>query len=110
VKATPTDAQQRGAKVFGIAGCATCHSGQWLTNDTFADVGTLTSTDQGNVVSQGINVPSLRGLARTAPYLHDGSVATLEQRIRQNPNDKHGVTSNLSDGQVSDLVEFLKSL
>jgi cytochrome c peroxidase len=110
VKATPTDAQQRGAQVFGLAGCATCHSGQWLTNDTFADVGTLTSTDQGNVQSRGINVPSLRGLARTAPYLHDGSVATLEQRIRQNPGDRHGVTSSLTDGQVSDLVEFLKSL
>jgi YVTN family beta-propeller protein len=110
VKAAPTDAQVRGAQVFGIAGCGTCHSGQWLTNDAFADVGTLTATDQGNVVSQGINVPSLRGLARTAPYLHDGSVATLEQRIRQNPNDKHGVTSNLTDAQVSDLVEFLKSL
>jgi YVTN family beta-propeller protein len=110
VQATPTDAQQRGAQVFGAAGCGACHNGQWMTNDAFANVGTLTATDQGNVVSQGINVPSLRGLARTAPYLHDGSVATLEQRIRQNPGDKHGVTSGLSDAQVSDLVEYLKSL
>jgi YVTN family beta-propeller protein len=110
VKATPTEAQQRGAQVFAQAGCQSCHSGQWLTNDTFADVGTLTQTDQGNVVTRGLNVPSLRGLARTAPYLHDGSVATLEQRILQNPNDRHGVTSNLTGAQVGDLVEYLKSL
>ncbi|MFT3836304.1 MAG: c-type cytochrome [Myxococcaceae bacterium] len=110
VLAAMTDAQLRGEAVFNQAGCGTCHSGKWLTNDTNVDVGTLTPTDTGLVVQNGLNVPSLRGIARTAPYLHDGSVATLELRLRNNPGDKHGITSTLTDGQISDLVAYLKTL
>jgi len=110
VLSTPSDAQLRGEAVFNQAGCGSCHSGKWLTNDTNADVGTLTAGDNGVVTTNGLNVPSLRGLARTAPYLHDGSVATLELRVRANPGDKHGVTSTLTDGQISDLVAYLKTL
>ncbi len=85
LKAEPTAAQQRGALVFQKAACGSCHSGKWFTNDAIVDVGTLTPTDNGVVTTQGLNVPSLRGLARTAPYLHDGSAETLHDRVVEQP-------------------------
>ncbi len=108
------DAQVRGAQVFQTAGCASCHTGALLTNKTSADVGSIVRTgrnpDNGTWLAKGIDVPSLLGLSRTAPYLHDGSAGTLEDRINNNPNDKHGVTSNLNAAQKSDLVSYLKTL
>lgn len=108
------DQLARGAAVYNSAGCETCHSGQWLTNNTNADVGSLVTSginpDNGLVMSGGLNVPSLKGLARSAPYLHDGSVMTIKARVLKNPGDKHGVTSNLTDAQVDDLVAYLQTL
>ncbi|MFT3838437.1 MAG: c-type cytochrome [Myxococcaceae bacterium] len=106
VAAQPTDAQLRGAAVFAQAGCGSCHTGQWLTNDALADVGTLVASDSVS----GLNVPSLKGLARTAPYLHDGSALTLRERLMSNASDKHGATSALTSAQLDDLVAYLKSL
>lgn len=104
----------RGAAVYSRAGCDTCHSGQWLTNNTSADVGSLVvggiNPDNGIVMSQGLNVPSLKGLARSAPYLHDGSAMTIKARVLKNVGDKHGVTSNLTTEEVDDLVAYLQTL
>jgi cytochrome c peroxidase len=51
------------------------------------------------------------GLARTAPYLHDGSARTLRDRISQSrTTNQHGLTSGLTDAQIGDLVEYLNSL
>ena len=48
---------------------------------------------------------------RTAPYMHDGSAATLKEVLTSaNPNDRHGKTSHLSTAQLDDLVAYLKSL
>jgi YVTN family beta-propeller protein len=105
-----TAQQKRGQQVFSKAQCATCHSGEWLTNNATVAVGTLAARDNGLVVQKGLNVPSLKGLARSAPYLHDGSVATLSDRILRNPGDKHGVTSNLTPYEVKDLVSYLQAL
>jgi YVTN family beta-propeller protein len=114
LKAIRTEAQLRGAQVFQSAQCATCHSGETLTNNSIVNVGTLVmagkNPDNGVVVTKGINVPSLLGLARTAPYLHDGSAATLEDRINNNPDDKHGATRTLTLDQKSDLIAYLKTL
>ena len=66
--------------------------------------------DPDNSLSGGFNVPSLKGLARSAPYLHDGSAPTLEARLMTNQDDLHGVTSNLTSLQLSDLVSYLKTL
>ncbi len=109
-KAELTPAQQHGREVFVKAQCDTCHSGKWLTNNANASVGTLAARDNGLVVSKGLNVPSLKGLARSGPYLHDGSVTTLNERILRNPGDKHGVTSTLNSGEVDDLVAYLRAL
>lgn len=115
-----TAAQARGAVVYQRAECGTCHGGAKLTNNLYAHVGTDESNGQPAVFGQstlpsfpngGPNVPSLLGLARTAPYLHDGTAATLRERITQGKAaDLHGKTSSLSEQDVDDLVEYLETL
>ncbi|MFT3712874.1 MAG: c-type cytochrome [Archangium sp.] len=115
-KDTAPDLIARGKDAFNKAECGTCHNGETMTDNTFADVGTFVRT--GAVIDNlsflpkgGLNTPSLLGLARTAPYLHDGSALTLKARIMTNKNlDAHGKTSRLSDGEVDDLVAYLKAL
>ena len=98
------DAVTRGQAVFADAthGCALCHSGLQLTSDaTNVNVGT----------GGAFKVPSLVGLAYTAPYLHDGCAATLADRFGScGGGDQHGVTSTLTQAQLSDLIAFLDSL
>jgi YVTN family beta-propeller protein len=110
-----TEAQVRGSQVFLKARCDECHAGEALTNNKQANVGTFVLTgaqpDIDAVRRQGLNTPSLLGLARSAPYLHDGSAKTLRERIFQTRyTDQHGKTSQLSDAEVEDLVEFLRTL
>jgi cytochrome c peroxidase len=57
------------------------------------------------------DTPTLIGVYRTAPYLHHGKAATLEEVLTtRNAQDQHGKTSHLTREQISDLVEFLKAL
>jgi YVTN family beta-propeller protein len=112
----PADVKARGQAAYEKAECGSCHSGEAFTDNKFSDVGTFVTT--GPVVDRldllpfgGLNTPSLLGLARTAPYLHDGSVQTLKARILVGKEkDLHGKTSRLSAQEVDDLVAYLKSL
>jgi len=57
------------------------------------------------------DTPTLLEAYRTAPYLHDGRAATLEEVVTTcNPDDRHGRTSNLSKQEIADLAAFLKAL
>jgi cytochrome c peroxidase len=98
---------------FEKASCQSCHAGALLTNNTNAQVGTLDTTfanpDNGVVVTSGFNVPSLLGVGRSAPYLHDGAEATLEARVFGGASE-HGNVSALSTNEKNDLVTYLKSL
>jgi YVTN family beta-propeller protein len=116
-----TDDQQTGRSIFVSAGCVACHAGPAMTDNGFHDVGTQFTTVPFAILQSGIiqqtdvtgaipNTPSLLGVFASAPYLHDGSKATLQDRIIDNPNDAHGVTSNLTKAQVDQLVAFLKTL
>jgi YVTN family beta-propeller protein len=107
VGATLTPAQLHGQQVFGQAGCGTCHNGAALTNKTEQAVGTWNNDD--NVLNQAFDVPSLLGLARTAPYLHDGRYQTLSERVNDG-NVAHGNLAGVSDQDRKDLVEYLKTL
>lgn len=77
--------ETRGMALFvGKAGCVACHAGWRFTDDKFHDIG-LAGIDPGRGgVAGGVpglpafKTPSLRDLARTAPYMHDGSKPTLE--------------------------------
>ncbi|WP_437756532.1 c-type cytochrome [Sorangium sp. So ce1389] len=96
-------AVQRGEALFNDAAvaCASCHSGEKLTNHQTVDVGT----------GKAFQVPSLRGLAARAPYMHDGCAATLHDRFGPcGGGDKHGVTSTLTPAQIDDLVAYLETL
>jgi cytochrome c peroxidase len=72
------------------------------------DVGTTGNYDKPTDL---FDTPTLVELWRTAPYLHDGSAASLEELFTaRNPNDRHGHTSHLTREDIADLAEFLLSL
>jgi YVTN family beta-propeller protein len=108
------DVVARGRVAFEKASCNTCHAGALLTNNTNAQVGTLDTAianpDNGVVVTNGFNVPSLLGVGRSAPYLHDGSERTLEARVFADSSSQHGNLTTLSTAEKNDLVTYLKSL
>jgi len=98
---------QRGKRVYEKAGCQKCHTPPLYTSCKAYDVGTGT----GREASQAFDTPTLVELWRTAPYLHDGRAATLEELLTTfNPGDRHGKTSRLSATELDDLVAFLCSL
>jgi YVTN family beta-propeller protein len=86
--------------------CAYCHSGEKGTNQKSFDVGTKKATDNPGP----FDTPQLTNIAITAPYLHDGSAATLEQIWTVfNPQDKHGRTNDLTKDELNDLIEYLRT-
>lgn len=105
--ANAVPAVARGMTLFhGKANCVRCHRGSELT-----------SPAPRAVIANGKNelvpfdVPSLRGVARTAPYLHDGRAMTLEAIFKQhNPRQQHGRAHLLSEAELADLVMYLRSL
>jgi YVTN family beta-propeller protein len=114
-----TPAQERGKAIFERTTykngkpipltnqCAYCHSGPKYTNQKQIDVGTGKSTDRSPV----IDVPHLRNVAYSAPYLHDGSARSLEEIWTVfNPKDTHGVSNDLTKDELNDLIEYLKTL
>lgn len=81
-----TNLAQTGARLFASKGCTTCHQDADLGSDglTLTDIGTL-KPSSGTVQNRpltGIVTPGLRDAWYTAPYLHDGSAATLEAAIQ----------------------------
>jgi cytochrome c peroxidase len=117
---------KRGFVVFnGKAQCAACHEGWNFTNEGFQDIG-LPSDDVGRgqflpgvvKMKHAFKTPSLREISYRAPYMHDGSLATLEQVVDH--YDSGGMDRpsrsdlmkplNLTAQEKSDLVTFLKTL
>ena len=97
----------RGKRVYERAGCQECHPPPLYTSLKAYDVGTGTGREAG----AAFDTPTLVELWRTAPYLHDGRAATLEEMFTQfNPGDRHGTTSRLNGPEVEELVAFLSSL
>jgi cytochrome c peroxidase len=116
------------ALFFGKARCDACHEGINFTTNAYHNLGIGTdksSPDEGrfavtkNEADWGaFKTPTLREAARTAPYMHDGSLKTLEEVV--DFYDKGGIPNknldksirklNLTDGEKKDLVAFLKAL
>ena len=114
-----TEAQKRGKAVFYRTHdnfgneipegnrCITCHPPPYFTNMRMADVGTLSETDDPMLFDS----PQLNNIYESAPYLHDGRAATLEEIwTKYNDHDEHGVANDMLKDQLNDLVEYLKSL
>jgi hypothetical protein len=96
---------ERGRLLFNNtqgAACVTCHSGDRMSNNQTVDVGT----------GRAFQVPSLIGIGTRGPFMHNGCALTLRDRFKPEcgGGDAHGVTSNLGEGQLSDLVTYLETL
>jgi YVTN family beta-propeller protein len=108
VKGQLSDSAQRGKKLFQKAACASCHPAGLFTDLQHYDVGTRGQFDKP---AESFDTPTLVELWRTAPYLHDGSAATVREVFAtRNPRDRHGQTSNLSGQELDDLCAYLLSL
>lgn len=118
--------EQRGRTIFSSVGCSSCHGGTFYTNNRFACNGLLeTYSDRGRARLTNdpadvatFRVPSLRNVALTAPYLHNGSLSTLREVIERynrggypHPNkDTMLQPLGLSALDCADLEAFLRAL
>ena len=104
-------AELRGKAIFEApeTGCSSCHPAPLYTDHLTHDVGTADA--YGEWFGPLIDTPSLRFLYDSAPYLHDGSAASMRDVLTTaNPNDAHGSTSQLTEGEIEDLAAFLLAL
>lgn len=120
-------AEKRGFSLFvGKARCASCHAGWSFTDGSFHDIGTATGEDTGRgrlfptsaKLRYAFKTPTLRDVARRPPYMHDGSIASLEAVIEH--YDKGGIDRPsrsdlmaplaLTEPEKSDLIAFLRTL
>jgi DNA-binding beta-propeller fold protein YncE len=107
VRGNLSNAAKRGRKIFHQRGCAECHPSPLFTNRKFYNIGTTILMDTGNPVK----TPTLVECWRTAPYLHDGSAATLREVFtRNNPKDPHNQKLKLTERELNDLIEYVRSL
>lgn len=124
-----SDSAKRGLEAFKSIGCVSCHSGPLFSDYKFHNVGigadqpdysdfgrfevTKVESDRGR-----FRTPTLRDVARTGPWFHDGSAATLDQAIAimasggiANPNlDPALAKRTPSPGELADLRAFLEAL
>ncbi len=124
-----SESAQRGLELFrGKARCTRCHSGFNFTDEKFHNLGIgwdTNTVDLGRyLVTQApedigaFKTPTLREIARTAPYMHDGRFKTLEEVVNfynqggiKNPHqDNTVIPLELTDQEKQDLVAMLKSL
>lgn len=134
-----TDQEKRGLVVFfGRGACSECHKGANFTDNLYHNLGTTVVKGNPNDLGRfeitkkeedrgAFKTPSIRNVTLTAPYMHDGSSATLEDVVEfydrggDGPNgdrtngdrtnkDKLIYKLNLSAQEKSDLVAFLKTL
>ncbi|WP_318503497.1 cytochrome-c peroxidase [Bacillus sp. T3] len=124
-----TQQELRGLRLFtGEAFCSTCHNGPNLSDNQFynvglntEDVGRFAVTKDENDIGR-IRTPGLYGITHTGPYMHNGSIDSLEEVVEfyDRGGDGHPNTSffirqfmqplGLTDHEKEDLVSFLKTL
>jgi cytochrome c peroxidase len=113
-----TQEEVDGAKVFVQTGCTTCHLGPGLGGMMYQKIGLVRPYETEDVGRFSVTnaesdrfvfkVPSLRNVAETGPYFHDGSVATLEEATRLMAS--HQLGRDLTDVEVGKITTFLKTL
>jgi len=120
---SPTEV--RGYELFQSYGCATCHQGinlggnmyekMGLMGDYFADRGNVTQADNGRFninhnpeSMREFRVPSLRNVALTAPYFHDGNAKTLEDAITIMA--KYQLGRNMPETDLDAITAYLRTL
>lgn len=114
-----TDEEKVGLAVFLDTGCMACHNGAALGGGSFQKLGAVKPwpdlKDNGRFDATKdeadrfkFKVPSLRNIAETGPYFHDGSVKTLEEAVKLMAS--HQLGKELDDAKVKALVTWLKAL
>jgi cytochrome c peroxidase len=118
---------RRGFELFNTkAACATCHSGWRFTDDSFHDIG-VPGADRGRgtilpdiaAMQHAFKTPTLRNVASRAPYMHDGSIASLEDVVEL--YDQGGLARRaslsaeirrlrLTPDEKQDVIAFLRAL
>lgn len=120
-----TELEKAGYERFKAVGCVACHQGSNVGGNMFQRFGVMGEyfEDRGHIVEADygrfnvthleadrfvFRVPSLRNVALTAPYFHDGSAATLEQAV--GTMAKYQLGQTLDSNAVSQIVAFLRTL
>jgi cytochrome c peroxidase len=108
-----TTAEQKGLKTFIDKGCTTCHNDIALggTMQAFGVVAPYKYMNVGDFKGDKngmVRVPTLRNVTQTAPYFHNGQIATLPEAIKEMGRIQLGVA--LSDEETASIQTFLKSL
>ena len=114
-----TEKEQKGLETFITTGCSSCHNGALFGGKMFMKMGVVNpyenTEDTGKFKVTGqesdkyiFKVPSLRNVALTAPYYHDGGAPTLEEAVKQMAWLQLGKKLEAED--VSNITAFLNSL
>jgi len=113
---TMSAAALRGEALFrGKAGCAGCHLGTFFTDQLPHDTlvpKTPGETDPGSPLfpGAGFDTPGLRDVVSSAPYMHNGSIATLRDVVVFYNTRASTAPLGLSAADIDDIVEYLKAL
>lgn len=114
-----TAEEVKGYETFAKAGCVTCHNGPAIGGAMYQKLGLAKAwpglKDNGRMEATKLEsdkhhfkVPSLRNITETGPYLHDGSVASLEEMVSKMAEHQLGKT--ITADETASIVTFLKSL
>ncbi len=113
-----TQQQKEGYALFRSKGCIACHHGQNVGGNMYNKFGIIVTIDDTNLGRYSVTgnesdkhffkVPSLRNVALTAPYFHNGSVKTLKKAVYFMA--KHQVGRPITEEEVLKIVAFLNSL
>jgi cytochrome c peroxidase len=118
-KTALTEQEQAGFHAFVSAGCDTCHAGALLGGNLYQKIGVMKpypdTSDPGRYKVTKIDsdrmmfkVPSLRNVAKTAPYFHDGKVGTLDKAVVEMAD--YQLDKQLSQPDTAAIVAFLNAL
>jgi cytochrome c peroxidase len=101
---------KKGYDKFKDYGCASCHQGANVGGNIFQELGVVLPYKGiiGQYKTEKLRVPSLRNVAKTAPYFSDGTVKSLKKAIEIMA--KHQLGQKLTDTEIDQIADFLKSL
>jgi cytochrome c peroxidase len=118
-KGALSPSEKEGVRLFANLGCMVCHTGAFIGGTMFEKLGVYApwpnQTDHGRrdvthnpADDMVFKVPSLRNVARTMPYFHDGSAGSLDTAVRMMAHHQLGV--DLVDEEARSIVAWLGSL
>ena len=114
-----TPPEKQGFNDFVEAGCVSCHNGPYMGGQMYQKAGLVAPwpdrSDPGRIAVTGqptdsmvFKVPSLRNIAETGPYFHNGATSSLEDAVRMMGHYQLG--HDLTDAQVRSIVTYLRTL